>query len=78
MITHMSGPRRKVQHFRMEPQAKKEADRMAEKLGIPTSRFIELVVLYAARPELMDTWLEMLINFKRARKEMLKHAEKEK
>ena len=62
--------------LRMDPQAKKNAEVQAAKLGISTARFIELTIMFITEPERMDTWIEMLVAFKKTRKEMLKHAEK--
>ena len=69
-------PRRTVAAFRMDPEAQELAKEQAEKLGLSMSRYVELIILFAGKPELMDTWIEMLIAFKKSRREMLKHAKK--
>jgi hypothetical protein len=62
--------------LRMDSDAEVMAERQAEKLGISKSRYIELVIKFMSKPELMDTWIKMLVAFKETRLEIMKHEKK--
>jgi hypothetical protein len=62
--------------LRMDPGAYKLAEKQAKELGISKSRYIELVILLASKPELITKWMGMLIGFQEAHTKMMQATKK--